>query len=338
MSLNKAAWSMAPRTRPLEVRAAPMSTPGDNQILIKNHAIAINPIDAKMQQIAMYPVDYPAIFGQDVAGEVVAIGPNVTRFKKGQRVLGNTSFPSKRSEDKGFQAYTILNVNMTSEIPSSIPMERAVVIPTGLTTAASGLFQSDFLNLRLPTAPATSKSTNEVLLIWGGASSVGCNAIQLAVAAGYDVFTAVSPRNFDLVKKLGASHAFDYQNASAVSDLLKVAKGRKVAGAFDACGRAVNSCVEFVQKADGVKLVACTMGGFPAPPEGIKVGYVYGPSIADNHVAKAIYEDFLPKALEAGTYVPAPEPLVSGKGLECIQGAMDLHSKGVSARKVVVLL
>jgi hypothetical protein len=79
------------------------------------------------------------------------------------------------------------------------------------------------------------------------------------------------------------------------------------------------------------------MGSFPTPPEGIKAAHVYAPSIADNHVAKALYEDFLPKALEVGIYIPAPDPLVVGRGLESIQSAIDLHSRGVSARKVVVL-
>jgi hypothetical protein len=65
---------------------------------------------------------------------------------------------------------------------------------------------------------------------------------------------------------------------------------------------------------------------------------VFSPSIKDNHVGQAIFEDFLPKALEARTFIPAPEPLVVGKGLESIQGAVDLQCKGTSAKKVVVLL
>ena len=60
--------------------------------------------------------------------------------------------------------------------------------------------------------------------------------------------------------------------------------------------------------------------------------------IKDNQVGKAVYEDFLPGALKAGTFVPAPEPWVVGKGLESLQGAVDLVQKGVSAKKVVVSL
>ena len=65
---------------------------------------------------------------------------------------------------------------------------------------------------------------------------------------------------------------------------------------------------------------------------------IFATTIKDNAVGKAVYKDFLSKTLKAGTFVPAPESLISGKGLESVQGAVDLQQKGVSARKVVVLL
>jgi hypothetical protein len=65
---------------------------------------------------------------------------------------------------------------------------------------------------------------------------------------------------------------------------------------------------------------------------------VFGLTVKDDETGKAIYEDFLPKALEAGSYKPAPEPLVVGQGLESIQAAVDLHRAGVSAQKIVVKL
>lgn len=49
-----------------------------------------------------------------------------------------------------------------------------------------------------------------------------------------------------------------------------------------------------------------------------------------------MYEDFLPKALETGLFIPAPEPLVAGQGLENLQAAFDLQKKGVSAKKIVI--
>ena len=339
MASNIAAWIPAAK-QPFEVKPASLGEPGEGEILIKNHAIAINPIDGKLQRFAVYPLTYPTILGQDVAGEVTAIGPNVTRFKKGDRVIGNAAgFATKQDTAKGFQAYTILEVNQTSAIPDALSFEKGVVLPLGVSTAASGLFNPDNLNLNLPTEPAPSP-TGEALLVWGGASSVGSCAIQLAVAAGYEVITTASPKNFEAVKRLGASQVFDYKSASIVSDLVGAFKGKHLVGAFDAVGGAgaVLAAQVLHEAAATQKFVATTVPGFPEPPEGVATKQVQALSIRENHVGKAVWEDFLPKALQAGSFVPAPEPLVAGHGLEKIQNAVDLQMQGTSAKKVIVTL
>ncbi len=245
---------------------------------------------------------------------------------------------TKRNQDAAFQQYTTLQTNMACEIPENISFESAAVIPLGLSTAASALFQDAFLNLHLPTVPP-QKPTGTTLLIWGGASSVGSNAIQLAVAAGYDVITTASPKNFSYVKKLGATEVFDYNQPTISDDLLNSFREKTIAGALDCIGGpAWNVCTHVVAKSSGAKTVSTTKRGFPDPPEGVTIKPVFATTIKDNGVGKAVYEDFLPKALEAGSFVPAPEPLVAGKGLESVQGAVDLLQKGVSARKVVVSL
>lgn len=227
---------------------------------------------------------------------------------------------------------------MACEIPDSISFEGAAVIPLGYSTAAASLFQDAFLNLQFPTVPS-QKPTGTTLLIWGGASSVGSNAIQLAVAAGYQVITTASPKNFSYVKNLGASEAFDYNSSSIGDDLVRYFKGKTIAGALDCIGGSPSSiCMDVVHQSAGNKFVSTTKQGFPDPPEGVSIKHVFSSTIKDNQVGKAVYEDFLPGALKAGTFVPAPEPLVVGKGLESLQGAVDILQKGVSARKVVVSL
>lgn len=339
MASNTAAWLTAAKSKPFEIKSAPLWTPAENEILVRNHAVAINPIDSGLQSFAWYPLNYPTILGHDVAGEVVAVGPNVTRFKPGARVLGDpVGMMTKRDQDNAFQEYTIVQTNMACEIPDSISFESAAVIPLGYSTAAASLFQNAFLNLQFPTVPS-QKPTGTTLLIWGGASSVGSNAIQLAVAAGYQVITTASPKNFEYVKKLGASEAFDYNSSSVGDDLVQYCKGKTIAGALDCIGGPASSvCMDVVHKSTGTKFVSTTKQGFPEPPEGVTIKHVFSSTIKDNQVGKAVYEDFLPEALKAGTFVPAPEPLVVGKGLQSVQEAVDLLQKGVSARKVVVSL
>lgn len=87
MARNQAAWLDAKATR-LRVGDAPMPTPGPGEVVIKNHAIAINPLDWHMQDAGIFVKQWPAILGCDVAGETYEVGEGVTDFKKGDRVAG----------------------------------------------------------------------------------------------------------------------------------------------------------------------------------------------------------------------------------------------------------
>jgi hypothetical protein len=116
-------------------------------------------------------------------------------------------------------------------------------------------------------------------------------------------------------------------------------KGKTVAGALDCiAGLASASHFEVLHKSAGFRFVATTIPGWPEPPPGVQIKHIHGVSLKDNEVSKAIYEDFLPKALQLGTFIPAPEPFIAGQGLESIQEAVYLQAKGTSAKKVVVLL
>ncbi|KAJ2955103.1 hypothetical protein NQ176_g11424 [Zarea fungicola] len=88
MSSNQAAWLIKADT-PLQVGDAPMPNAGPNEIVIRNHAVAINPLDTHMQKSGIFVQQWPAIFGCDVAGEVHQVGVGAgDRFKKGDRVIG----------------------------------------------------------------------------------------------------------------------------------------------------------------------------------------------------------------------------------------------------------
>jgi NADPH:quinone reductase-like Zn-dependent oxidoreductase len=74
------------------------------------------------------------------------------------------------------------------------------------------------------------KENGKTVLIWGGASSVGACAIQLAAASGATVLTTASPANHDFVKSLGADHVFDYRSPTVMDDAASVLKGTDFAG------------------------------------------------------------------------------------------------------------
>ncbi|KAL2049034.1 hypothetical protein ABVK25_010705 [Lepraria finkii] len=350
MPSNQAAWLTA-KGAPLTIKPAPLLDPNSNQILIKNHAVAINPVDWASQNMGqdLFPfLKFPCILGHDAAGEVIAVGSAVTRVKVGDRVLGHASGNGhgNRGEPAAFQEYTLLTDNLFSPIPDSMSFEEASVLPLGLSTSACGIFQKDFL--ALPQPSVDPKPLGKTLLIWSGASSVGCNAIQLGVAAGCDVITTCSPKNYELVKKLGASQAFDYNSDTVVSDILTYLEDKTIAGAVGIgnvnairAGHGLNATkmvLEIVSKAKGNKFAAMAMRYEGPVPDGVESKFIWGGALADNEVGAAIYADYLPKAMAEGKFIAAPEPLVVGKGLESIQKAFEVQMKGVSAKKVVVSL
>ena len=343
---NQAAWLTADKAFPLEVKDSPYPVPEPNEIVIEARAVAINPVDFAIQSMGtgLFPfLTYPRTLGMDLAGTVVEVGSTVTRFKPGDRVLA-ASDVLKKNTAGAFQNFVVAQDNMASTFPTSVSFENACVLPMCLAVAACGLFQKDYLGLEYPTVPPTSKG--KTLVVWGGSTSVGCNAIQLGVAAGYEIVTTCSPHNFEYVKKLGARYAFDYSSPTAVEDILAVLKGKVCAGAV-AIGNiastgngtsAAEACLDIVSKSDGTKFVALAMRYEGKLPDGVEAKFILGNSLKDNELGEKIFGDFLPKALEEGTYLYAPEPLVVANGLDKIQEAFEILKKGVSAKKVVVSL
>ncbi len=372
MLTNTAAWIGAKYAQ-LEVGPAEYTPPRDNEIVVRNHAVAINPLDWIIQvagPIAYRWLTYPTVLGSDVAGDVVEVGKAVTRFRVGDRVLGHavgTDKDSNRAPEGAFQEYTVVLDHMASPIPDTLSYENACVLPLALSTASCGLFQKDHLALRHPSAKA--ERTGETVLIWGGSTSVGSNAIQLAVAAGYDVITTASPRNFAHAKSLGASQVLDYNTATVVMDIVDAFQDKTLAGALAIGTGSAEPCVNVVRACTGRKFVSIAstpvsfagLAGenrsrFQLPrllaklvssnvslqlktrPRGIATKFIFGTTLKANEVSKAIYHDFLPSALADGRYIAAPEPQVVGHGLEHVQSALDIQLKGVSAKKVVVSL
>jgi NADPH:quinone reductase-like Zn-dependent oxidoreductase len=301
---NQAAWRHAPG-QPLRIGTSDLPQLAANEILIRNAAIAINPLDWILQDMALLPwLDYPAILGSDVAGEVAAIGSGVERFKVGDRVIGQAVGTTVNQPAQGaFQHHTIVPDHMATPIPDDMVLTDAVVLPLGVSTAASGLYGQTQLALAPPSHAPTTRA--EVVLIWGGSSSVGCNAIQLAVASGYRCIAIASAHNAGLLKDLGASEVLDHASLTIVEDVLDTMRGRPLGGTLHATGN-MTDCFAVVVKCEGSRRAAATL---PAPedrPAGVEVTQISGTILKDDEVGPMIYRDFLPQALAARTLVPAP--------------------------------
>jgi NADPH:quinone reductase-like Zn-dependent oxidoreductase len=336
MPVNKAAYLVAEKA-PLELRQAPYPEPEDDQVIVKNYAISLNPVDCAQQKLGtFFPwLKFPAILGCDVAGQVVALGSGITKFKVGDRVAGYNLGT--------FQEYVPIIEHACAKVPENISYEEAAVLPLCLSVAVKTLFHPEYLALDLPT-PDT-KANGKVILVWGGSTSVGCNIIQLAKAAGFEVITTASPRNFDYLKKLGASQLFDYNSPSIKEDLLAAVKGKTVAGSIANGGLDVSQYASIVgtcaavslSAPDNCKLVPLTMVPRFQLPEGVETKFVV-PLSTDKELSSWIYNDYISNEMANGNFVPAPEPKVVGHGLEALQAAMDTLDAGVSAKKIVVTM
>ncbi|MGY2896651.1 zinc-binding alcohol dehydrogenase family protein [Deinococcus sp. UYEF24] len=367
---NTAAWFVQDRPG-LEVGPIPYTPPRAGELVVRTHAVAVNPVDWLIPIIRRFAYPWlksPAVLGLDLAGEVVEVGPDVTRFRVGDRVLAlavGTEKSRNTPAEGAFQHYAVVLERLTCPLPGHLTYEQGAVLPLGLSTAACGLFQKDQLALRHPST--TPVPTGQTLLIWGGATSVGNNAIQLAVAAGYEVVTTASPRNFEHVRALGASQVFDYRSETVVQDLIAALQGKTLAGALSLASGATGACMDVLRECQGRKFVSMAstpvsfelLGQTPRPPllfprlmgrmlgatallqlkarrAGIQTKSIWGGSLMDDEVGPLMFETFLPAALAERRYLAAPEPEVIGHGLGAIQQGLEVQRRGVSARKVVI--
>ncbi|KAF2669836.1 putative quinone oxidoreductase [Microthyrium microscopicum] len=344
---NEAAWIAAEKQHPLELRIAPKPEPTENEVVIKVAYAAVNPTDYKMQDSPYFSMDYPFIFGTDVAGTVVQLGANVTRFRIGQRVIGHCdSLLTRKAANAGFQLYSTCREILVSAVPDSLPLANAAVLPLSVDTASAALFQ----NLGLPLPSLHPEPSGKTILIWGGSSSVGSSAIQLAVAAGLQVITTASEANFAFVKSLGASEVFNHRDPDSAEQIQKALKE----------GDFVFDCISSPETQETCGKILGAIGGGTLPltmwalakfPDNVKSALVNGlaPGFTESelngewgtgapHIGKAIWEDFMPSALASGQFQAKPDPFVLKGGLGKVQEGIDMVKKGVSAKKIVIEL
>ncbi|KAL1598962.1 hypothetical protein SLS60_008107 [Paraconiothyrium brasiliense] len=335
---NKAAFLTSPGT-PLAIQHAHLAQPEVHEVLIRNHAVAINPVDYKIQDTG--------ILGEDIAGEVVEVGSAVTSFRKGDRVVAFAlNIVTQNPANGGFQLYTTSAASMVSPIPKNIAFTDAVVLPLGLATASGALFSTEYLGIDPPRAsdPVPTGNKDKLVLIWGGASSVGSCAVQLCAAAGLTVLTTVSPKNTDYAKDIGAAEALDYHDSAIVEKLVKAALGKEIVGAYDAISSEASlaACVDFLHSVGGGKLsLTLANTNLPDLPEGVTVVAGRPPLQSPDGgepIWRQVYKDFLGAGLQNGKLKAKPDAFILKGGLSRLQEGLDLVRTGVSAKKIVVEL
>lgn len=171
----------------------------DDEVLVKVHAAALNPLDWHYMRGTPYLIRLvsglrkpttPAM-GIDFAGTVEAVGRNVTRFKPGDEVFGG--------RDGAFGDYVTVHQERAVVLkPANLTFEQAAAVPIAAITALQAL--RDKAELK----------PGQKVLVNGASGGVGTFAVQIAKAWGAEVTGVSSTRNLELVRSLGADHVIDY--------------------------------------------------------------------------------------------------------------------------------
>lgn len=186
-------------TENLVVTEVPRPVVKEGEVLVKVHAISINPVDIKTRKgLALYAKlkeDAPVILGWDIAGEVVEVGPGVTTLEEGDQVFGMVNFPG---HGKAYAEYVAAPANHLAEKAELITAQEAVAGTLAALTAWQVLI--DQANVQ----------PGEKVLIHAAAGGVGHYAVQIAKYLGAYVVGTASDANYDFVKELGADEFVDY--------------------------------------------------------------------------------------------------------------------------------
>jgi NADPH2:quinone reductase len=187
----------------------PVPQPGEGEVLVKVAAAGVNRPDV-MQRQGLYPPPKGAtdIPGLEIAGEVVALGFGVTRWKVGDRVMALVI-------GGGYAQYCLAHESSCLPIPPGLSMTEAAAIPETFFTVWHNVFERGALK------------SGETLLVHGGSSGIGTAAIQLAHEFGARVITtAGSAEKCEACRTLGADVAINYKTEDFVA-ATKAATGGK---------------------------------------------------------------------------------------------------------------
>jgi 2-desacetyl-2-hydroxyethyl bacteriochlorophyllide A dehydrogenase len=240
-------WTKYGSPESLELMEVEKPTPKDNEVLVKVRATTVTAGDCEMRTLSLpfflgffirfyTGLRKPTrvkILGQELAGEVVDAGKDVTKFKRGDLVFG----PTHNFSFGAYAEYICLPENGTLAMkPSNVTFEEAAAVPVGGLSALSFIRKGDLQD-------------GKRILINGAGGSIGTIAIQLAKSLGAQVTAVDSSRKLDMLRSIGADFVIDFTQ----EDFTK--SGEKYDVIFDVVGKAPFSGCMRSLKEEGIYLL-----------------------------------------------------------------------------------
>src|SRR5947207_6552243 len=199
-----------PSVLKLEEVATPQ--PGQGQVLVRNHAVGVNPVDTYLRSNTdNRGPKLPYTPGSDAAGVVEAVGPGITSVKPGDRVyIGGTV-------SGAYAELSLCNESQVHPLPGNVTFAQGAAINVPYATAYHALFHR------------AHGEAGESVLVHGASGGVGIAAVQLARARGMTVIgTAGTDRGRRLVLDQGAHHVLDHTAPAYLDELMTLTGGKGV--------------------------------------------------------------------------------------------------------------
>ena len=170
----------------LQLRTVPDPAPGPNEIAIRMAGASLNPVDWKQRSGVMkqfMPLEFPAVLGRDASGTVSAVGPGVSAFAIGDRVLG-------RVPGGGYAEIVVAPLACWARVPTKANLADAGALPLATLTGAQLAEE------------AVDARAGEAILVTGATGAVGRVAVFAAVARGAKVWAGVRGKYRDQAAEL----------------------------------------------------------------------------------------------------------------------------------------
>jgi NADPH2:quinone reductase len=179
----------------------PDPQPQGRDLLVRVHAVSVNPVDTKVRSPKDKTETSPRVLGWDAAGVVEAVGPEVKHFKAGDAVFYAGSITRAGCDSE----LHLVDERIAGPKPRSLDFAHAAALPLTALTAYEALFEKLVIDVG-------GKQAGRTLLIINGAGGVGSIAIQLGKLAGLRVIaTSSRPESQQWCRQMGADHVINHR-------------------------------------------------------------------------------------------------------------------------------
>lgn len=196
-----------PATDVLTMEQAPIPTIGKNEVLVRQHASSVNPVDCRMRNgygrvlfSKMRGYELPLVLGRDVSGEIAAIGAGVSGLSVGDAVYG---LSRAKQHGGAYAEYVVCTPATVVRAPKSLTFTEAAALPYVACTVWDALVTKSGLNER--------NARGKKVFVQAGAGGIGSFAIQLLKAGGAYVATTCSGAQLESVRALGADMVINFE-------------------------------------------------------------------------------------------------------------------------------